>query len=106
MSSKHTLQRNEQIDLSNGTEAKFDYLAYAIWQREVLTPRGAAYQNQLTYWKGELDGARALSFPNDPTAIKGGSSGGMVTRCISSPTLQQSGSKVSVLTVAHLSWEV
>lgn len=93
MSWKHTLQ-------FAGTEATFDYLAYAILQREVLTPRGAAYQNQLTYWKGELDGARALSFPNDPTAIKGGSSGGMVTLRIE-PDIA-----ATVLTVAHLSWEV
>ena len=71
--------RNESVVIPN-EEAPFDYVAYAVWQRQVLTPRSTAYQNQLAYWKSELDGARALTFPKDPTAnVHGGPSGGMVT---------------------------
>ncbi len=71
--------RNENV-VNPNEEASLDYVAYAVWQRQVLTPRSDAYQSQLAYWKDELDGARALTFPKDPTAnTHGGPSGGMVT---------------------------
>lgn len=74
------INRNEKVEAPN-EEATFDYIAYAVWQRKVLTSRGANYCGQLSYWKDELDGARALSFPKDSTANAHaeGSSGGMVT---------------------------
>ena len=71
--------RDESVDTPD-KEATFDYIAYAVWQRQVLTSRGANYRSQLSYWKDELDGARALTFPKDPTAnAQGGPLGGMVT---------------------------
>ena len=73
------LNRNERVNAPK-EETTFDYIAYAVWQRQVLTSRGANYCRQLSYWKDELDGARALTFPKDPTAIAhGDSSRGMVT---------------------------
>ena len=74
------LCRKEQVD-EPSTEPTMDYLTYAVWQRQVLTSRGAVYKSQLAYWKEELAGARALTFPNDPTATTDGSQGGggMVT---------------------------
>jgi len=76
------ISKKEQVDVTDDTEPTMDYLHYAIWQRQVLTPRGRVYQNQLAYWKEELNGARALTFPNDPTATTAdcqGGGGGMVT---------------------------
>lgn len=73
--------KKEQLDVPDGTEPAMDYLSYAIWERQVLTPRGDVYQSQLAYWKDELSGARALVFPKDPTASNSDSQGGggMVT---------------------------
>ncbi|HKG15027.1 MAG TPA: amino acid adenylation domain-containing protein [Pyrinomonadaceae bacterium] len=52
-------------------ELQVQYADYAVWQREWL--RGAALDEQLAYWKKQLDGAPALTeFPADhprPSAL-------------------------------------
>ncbi len=39
------------------------YVDYAVWQREALS--GAALDETLAYWRGQLDGVAALELPTD-----------------------------------------
>ena len=44
-------------------ELAIQYADYAVWQREWL--RGEVLEQQLSYWRRQLDGARVLELPTD-----------------------------------------
>ena len=68
-----------KADTLDESDNKFDYCAYAVWQRQALTPKVPEFKDQLSYWLNELKDARALTFPKDDSVTPDGASGGMVT---------------------------